>query len=159
MPKAPYSHGGNVPPDERPLEYDKRGYSRPAGSIQEFKKHPAIPPGTGPHAARIPPEEIMDMQKVAERDGRAADALRFMARRATSIALSTLCAIAEKGKNEGARVAAAKEILDRGWGKTGVVVDQDARPNQQIKVVFGERPQISMIEADVTDAEAEETDE
>lgn len=139
-------NNGNIPLDERPLEVNAAGYTRPAGSTQSFKKFPMIPAGTNPHAARIKPDEIEDMMKVAERDKRESDALRFMARRATSMALSTLAAICEKGKNETARVAAAKEILDRGWGKSHVLAGDDPRPNQQIKVVFGERPKVQVID-------------
>jgi hypothetical protein len=43
--------------------------------------------------------------------------LRSLARSHTEMALRTLCGIALRGENEGARVQAAIHLLDRGWGK------------------------------------------
>lgn len=43
--------------------------------------------------------------------------IKELAKERTELALNTLAEIAESGKNEGARVAAATALLDRGWGK------------------------------------------
>jgi hypothetical protein len=48
--------------------------------------------------------------------------IRELARRHTGAALATLVEICRNGGNEGARVAAATAILDRGWGKPMVYV-------------------------------------
>ena len=48
--------------------------------------------------------------------------IRELARRHTGAALATLVEICQNGGNEGARVAAATAILDRGWGKPMVYV-------------------------------------
>src|SRR5215469_2110911 len=43
--------------------------------------------------------------------------IRELARQHTDAAVNTLVEIAERGKNDSARVAAATALLDRGWGK------------------------------------------
>src|SRR5204863_7308561 len=43
--------------------------------------------------------------------------IRDLAREHTETAINTLVQIAESGKQESARVAAASALLDRGWGK------------------------------------------
>jgi hypothetical protein len=43
--------------------------------------------------------------------------LRELARTHTELALATLVSVCESGETEGARVAAANAILDRGYGK------------------------------------------
>src|SRR5215470_7364612 len=43
--------------------------------------------------------------------------IRELARQHTDAAINTLVEIAERGKSESARVAAATALLDRGWGK------------------------------------------
>jgi hypothetical protein len=43
--------------------------------------------------------------------------IRSLARAHTELALRTLTGICSSGKNEGARVSAATEILNRGWGR------------------------------------------
>src|SRR5215469_2472053 len=48
--------------------------------------------------------------------------LRELARQHTEDALATLVEICRNGENEGARVAAANALLDRGWGKPTVPV-------------------------------------
>jgi hypothetical protein len=48
--------------------------------------------------------------------------IRELARRHTGAALATLVEICQNGRNEGARIAAATAILDRGWGKPMVYV-------------------------------------
>src|SRR5262245_50833340 len=46
--------------------------------------------------------------------------IRSLARAHTELALRTLTGIASSGKNEGARVQAATELLNRGWGRAPV---------------------------------------
>jgi hypothetical protein len=46
--------------------------------------------------------------------------IRALARCYTELALQTLSGIASSGKNEGARVSAATELLNRGWGRAQV---------------------------------------
>ena len=48
---------------------------------------------------------------------RAPTDIRSLARSHTSLAIKILAGIAKDGTNEGARVAAAVALLDRGWGK------------------------------------------
>ena len=48
---------------------------------------------------------------------RAPTDIRSLARSHTNTAIQTLAGIAKDGTNEGARVAAAIALLDRGWGK------------------------------------------
>lgn len=64
--------------------------------------------------------------------------LRELARQYTEDALKALVEICRNGENEGARVAAANAILDRGWGKpTMAVVTCD--PPEVITLDFGFR--------------------
>jgi hypothetical protein len=48
---------------------------------------------------------------------RAPTDIRSLARSHTSLAIKVLAGIAKDGTNDGARVAAAVALLDRGWGK------------------------------------------
>jgi hypothetical protein len=48
---------------------------------------------------------------------RAPTDIRSLARSHTEMAIKILAGIAKDGSNEGARVAAAVALLDRGWGK------------------------------------------
>jgi len=48
---------------------------------------------------------------------RAPTDIRSLARSHSSLAIKVLAGIAKDGTNEGARVAAAVALLDRGWGK------------------------------------------
>jgi len=48
---------------------------------------------------------------------RAPTDIRSLARSHTSLAIKILAGIAKDGTNDGARVAAAIALLDRGWGK------------------------------------------
>ena len=48
---------------------------------------------------------------------RAPTEIRSLARSHTELAIKILAGIAKDGTNEGARVAAAVALLDRGWGK------------------------------------------
>ena len=43
--------------------------------------------------------------------------IRSLARSHTNLAIKVLAGIAKDGTNDGARVAAAVALLDRGWGK------------------------------------------
>src|SRR5215469_2457917 len=54
--------------------------------------------------------------------------IRELARQHTDAAVNTLVEIAERGKSESARVAAAVALLDRGWGKATqhLAADPDA---------------------------------
>src|SRR5215472_14266794 len=62
--------------------------------------------------------------------------LRELARQHTEDAIATLVEICRNGVNEGARIAAANALLDRGWGKPAVpVVACD--PPQVITMDFG----------------------
>src|SRR5438045_4792440 len=56
--------------------------------------------------------------------------IRDLARAHTETAINALVQIAEKGKQESARVAAASALLDRGWGKPTQPIsgDKDAPP-------------------------------
>jgi hypothetical protein len=49
--------------------------------------------------------------------------IRDLAKEKTKIALDTLSQICESGENEGARVAAATALLDRGWGKPTQMIE------------------------------------
>lgn len=49
--------------------------------------------------------------------------LRTAAQKYTEEALNILIGIARNGENEGARVSAVKEILDRGWGKSPQAIE------------------------------------
>lgn len=53
--------------------------------------------------------------------------IRSLARAHTQLALQTLAGIANKGKSESARVAAAAVLLDRGWGKAVQVAEVTMR--------------------------------
>jgi hypothetical protein len=65
--------------------------------------------------------------------------LRELARQHTEDALATLVEICRNGENEGARIAAANALLDRGWGKPTVpVVAWD--PPAVITMDFGWKP-------------------
>ena len=62
--------------------------------------------------------------------------IRELARRHTGAALATLVEICRNGGNEGARVAAATAILDRGWGRPAVYVPIPTLP-AKIELNFG----------------------
>lgn len=71
---------------------------------------------------------------------------KHLARSCTVMAMATLMAVCQEGRNEGARISAAKEILDRGWGKAKIEPEQLLQPHQQINVVFqGEPPKQDQI--------------
>lgn len=52
--------------------------------------------------------------------------IKNLARSYTAEAMEALLTIATSGKSESARVSAANAILDRGWGKAPVTIDDDA---------------------------------
>src|SRR5207248_10062591 len=56
--------------------------------------------------------------------------IRALAREHTATAINALVRIAESGKQESARVAAASALLDRGWGRPTRPLDGgDAMPD------------------------------
>lgn len=65
--------------------------------------------------------------------------VRTLARRHTISAIATLLEIATHGESESARVAAANALLDRGWGKPGLVLPEANMPNL-IEFVIGPLP-------------------
>src|SRR5215469_6312573 len=65
--------------------------------------------------------------------------LRELARQHTEDALATLVEICRNGENEGARIAAANALLDRGWGKPTVAVIA-CDPPAAITMDFGWTP-------------------
>jgi Family of unknown function (DUF5681) len=63
--------------------------------------------------------------------------IRELARTHTNTALKTLVDVAERGRSESARVAAAIALLDRGWGKPMLpIAGEDVAP---IKISAAER--------------------
>jgi hypothetical protein len=73
--------------------------------------------------------------------------LRELARQHTEDAILTLVEICRNGENEGARIAAANALLDRGWGKPAVpVVACD--PPQVITMDFGWPPRAPALSDD-----------
>ena len=65
--------------------------------------------------------------------------LRELARQYTEDAVKALVEICRHGENEGARVAAANAILDRGWGKPPVAI-LAPDPPAKITLNFGWEP-------------------
>ena len=72
------------------------------------------------------------------RNGRMPEAeeLRDAARSVSMILLQSLAEIVKSGKNEAARVSAAKELLDRGWGRSHIIPSGELRPQAKIEVSF-----------------------
>jgi hypothetical protein len=64
--------------------------------------------------------------------------LKEMARSLTLESMMTLVDIMRNGRNDTARGAAAREILDRGWGKAHVQVEEPQATHTNIQVVFGD---------------------
>lgn len=71
----------------------------------------------------------------------AESAVRILSKRMTGLALHTLAHICEHSDNHAARVSAAKEILDRGWGKASRPKDDDipVQAGSEIIVTFGDQ--------------------
>jgi hypothetical protein len=66
--------------------------------------------------------------------------LQSLARSHTEMALRTICDIAQNGKSEAARVAAAAIILDRAWGRVPVAhADTDGDKRIVVEVIYGNR--------------------
>jgi hypothetical protein len=68
--------------------------------------------------------------------------VQALARAYTKISIQTLGGIAQNGQNDSARVAAAAQLLDRGWGKaaqpvTGKNGEEDIAVT--IRTIIGER--------------------
>lgn len=63
--------------------------------------------------------------------------LQAMARSLTLESMMTLVDVMRNGRNDNARSVAAKEILDRGWGKAHVHIEEPSPTNTRIQVVFG----------------------
>jgi hypothetical protein len=75
--------------------------------------------------------------------------IRSLARAHTELALRTLSGIALSSKNDSARVAAATELLNRGWGRPKA----DSEGGEQINITVRR-----MFEADVTLVEQRPSD-
>jgi hypothetical protein len=66
--------------------------------------------------------------------------IRALARQHTEAAVNTLVSIAEDGKQESARVAAATALLDRGWGRpTQPISGDDQMPPIGFEAIARER--------------------
>ena len=66
--------------------------------------------------------------------------IRALARQHTEAAVNTLVSIAEDGKQESARVAAATALLDRGWGRpTQPISGDDQMPPVGFEAIARER--------------------
>lgn len=63
--------------------------------------------------------------RVAGTPNKATAALREMAREHTEDAVRTLVAIMDHGEAEASRIAAARELLDRGYGKASQPLSSD----------------------------------
>lgn len=93
-------------------------------------------------------------------------AVKMISRRMTSVALHTLAEVCQSSRNDSARVAAAREILDRGWGKAHLLPEGENKPGAEITVVFGNQQAMDAVataererddeELEDDDAEAEE---
>lgn len=68
----------------------------------------------------------------------AADDIREVAREMALTALRALAQVCEFSLNDSARVAAARELLDRAGGKAHIFETNEVKPQSQIRVVFGE---------------------
>jgi hypothetical protein len=64
--------------------------------------------------------------------------LKEMAKSLTLESMLTLVDIMRNGRNDNARGAAAREILDRGWGKAHVQIEEPTATHTNIQVVFGD---------------------
>jgi|ERR1044072_5035127 len=64
--------------------------------------------------------------------------MRKQARSHYKMIIENLADIAANGRNEAARVSAMKELLDRGFGKNHLMVQQEAPPGTEIQVIFGD---------------------
>lgn len=87
-------------------------------------------------------------------------AVRIISRRMTNLALHTLGDVAQYSKNDSARVAAAREILDRGWGKAHLEPEAETKPGAEITITFGNKQLMDKATGPAEiDSDAEELDD
>ncbi len=68
--------------------------------------------------------------------------VRSLARVHTALSINTLAGVARSGESEAARVSAAAQLLDRGWGRAPQpVTGEDGEGNIEITIrhILGER--------------------
>lgn len=68
--------------------------------------------------------------------------MRSLARSHTTLAITTLAAIARGGDKDAARVAASSELLDRGWGRAAQAItgaDGEGDIKITIRHILGEK--------------------
>jgi len=68
--------------------------------------------------------------------------VREMWQSLTLLAIKTCAEVMENSTNDMARLSAAKEAIDRGWGKSHTIPSGEVRPGGKIEVLFGEPPEI-----------------
>lgn len=71
-----------------------------------------------------------------------ADEVREMYRSLTLLCIRTLADVMENSSNDAARTSAAREALDRGWGKSHTIPSGEVTPHGKIEVIFGTPPEI-----------------
>jgi hypothetical protein len=88
------------------------------------------------------------------------EAMRQAARAHANMVIGMLAEVAQSGRNDMARVSAGKELLDRGFGKNHLMVQQEQAPGTEIQVVFGDpaglRTRHKVIEATVQGVNGQE---
>jgi hypothetical protein len=62
--------------------------------------------------------------------------IKSLARSYTDLSLKTLSGIAAEGASEGARVAAATALLDRGWGRPKQTIEHGGEDGNEIKITI-----------------------
>jgi len=70
------------------------------------------------------------------------DEVREMWKSLTILAIKTCAEVMESSQNDMARLSAAKEAIDRGWGKAHTIPSGEVRPGGRIEVLFGEPPEV-----------------
>jgi hypothetical protein len=85
---------------------------------------------------------------------RAPTDIRSLARSHTNLAIKVLAGIAKDGTNEGARVAAAVALLDRGWGKAEQGHELNADIQITIRTLLDPPPRPIEIKGEVIEHEA-----
>jgi len=83
-------------------------------------------------------------------------AVKIISRRMTSLALHTLGDVCQYSRNDSARIMAAREILDRGWGKAHLQPEAEGRPGAEITITFGDA---KTLEAATSPQEPDEPDD
>lgn len=86
-------------------------------------------------------------------------AVKLISRRMTHVALHTLAEVCQHSKNDAARVSAAREILDRGWGKAHLQPEATTSPGSEITVVFGNKGAMAKVIDHRVGEETDETDD